>query len=252
MSRNRLTVGVKVRSLDTPSGESSNDAWWGTFDGHIKIQEPAHPLMVANEFVCARLANALGILTPFGDVSTLPDNRLSWSSAVVQLPGGTPAPEEPDDLVAREPSLCAGILVFDVWVCNYDRHEKNVISHPRLGIYVIDHDQALMGQTTSGTSGLKGMKSRTSWHMFQDSNLNPGDLHSWGVRVQQITKTAIRGIVTEADRRGLLNPGNPDDIEDFLLHRQQEIHRLVKHTVQSDVVAPSLGEDQEEAERGEE
>jgi hypothetical protein len=159
----------------------------------VKPNTPDHPFMAANEFVAARLATALGLPVPFGEIAhvRLPstpegDETLAWVSAQVGLGKSTlPPPDMKAVLSAREETL-SGVVVFDVWVNNIDRTEDNVIYHPRIGLWIIDHDQAFSAQDGPMEQVLAGSRQNvTNFHLLPRPAIRREKAQAWIERIQQ-------------------------------------------------------------------
>jgi hypothetical protein len=232
MGRTPLQPGIKVISLDAPASDSANEYWWGTGQIHVKPRTPDHPWLVANEFVCARLAAAVGLPIPAGEIGQDQSDRVAWVTTVIDLNGQLVAPEDVRAIVAREPDLVAGVFVFDVWILNIDRHDENVISHPKLGLWVIDHDQALGGQRTGIPGALAALQDDAlGFHAFGDADLDRARLRAWGDRVRAVPRSAVERLVTEGCRRGLYSKDVAAAVVNFILRRQGDVHRLVTRSL---------------------
>lgn len=225
MARSRLVPGIKVVSYGARSGRHG---CWGTGRVYIKQNTPDHRWLIANEYLSSRLATMIGLPTPPGDLGQDYARQPLWITTLVEYDGEPPAPEETPILAAREPDLAAGLLVFDVWVLNVDRHESNVCSHPKLGMWAIDHDQAFAYTKTGNGGSLAECQSEPlRWHLFRNSGLDPSLLHIWGQRVRNVPPSAIKRLVSDGSRRGLYPASLNSELTQFILHRQTQIHRLV-------------------------
>src|SRR4051794_11509855 len=74
--------GIQVLTLDA-LGDGSNETWWGTGRVFVKPSAPDHPYLATNEFIAARLATAVGLPVPMGDVGAYGDDRAAWVSAQI-------------------------------------------------------------------------------------------------------------------------------------------------------------------------
>jgi hypothetical protein len=204
---------------------------------------------VANEFVCARLAATIGLPVPPGELGRDYTEQVQWVTAVVGIDNETPAPEDPAVLAVREPDLAAGVLVFDVWILNVDRHEHNVISHRKLGLWVIDHDQALGLRRTGIPGALDQCKDApVDRHIFRNCPLDAERLHAWGQRVRNVPRSALRRITVEGARRGLYSSALATELLDFIVHRQSAIHKLTALSLPPDKAQAEGGLSNEEGE----
>jgi hypothetical protein len=103
---------------------------------------------IANEYICGELARFLRLPVPPVAMAAPP----SGEPCVVSLdfnPAGQPlAPADVNGCLHQFPLLSAGVLLFDIWIANPDRHNGNF--HLDLGasppaLHIFDHCQALLG-----------------------------------------------------------------------------------------------------------
>lgn len=97
-----------------------------TLSGIAKLNSASAPYAVANEFICGRLGLMVGLPVPPGVVVTADDGRLAYVSLRFGPKGQRPPPTIPEHLVEDKPSVAAGIIAFDCWIGNEDRHQENV------------------------------------------------------------------------------------------------------------------------------
>ena len=227
----RIEPGFKVLTQVALSTDDPDDSYWGTGRVFVKPQHRDKPMRVGYEFLAARLAAAIGLPVPAGDVGQDINARKAWVSAVIDYQGQEFAPERPELAVARQPDIAAGIFVFDVWVYNADRHEENLISHEKLGMWIIDHELAFGAVQLESPELLPHLNDRElRFHVFRDLPLDETYLQEWGERIRAIPATAIKRAVSEGFLRGLYPAPVRDSLITFLLHRQKEMHRLVRQS----------------------
>jgi hypothetical protein len=85
---------------------------------------------IANEVVAARLGQALGLPIPAGVIAEDGSGKLYYLSLDVSKTGHTLPPAHPPDVIASEPFLAAGAVIFDFLVANEDRHAGTSRSIP--------------------------------------------------------------------------------------------------------------------------
>jgi hypothetical protein len=123
-----------------------NEARYLTLQGIGKADQYDHINRVGAEAICSRLGMILGLPVPPGVVVQDPDGRFTWVSLQFGDLSALPAPIVPPALVQHRPADAAGVIVFDHWVGNDDRHDGNLaFSQGNLPLAVFDHDQALGG-----------------------------------------------------------------------------------------------------------
>jgi hypothetical protein len=109
---------------------------------------PPPPYTVAQEYICAELAKHIRLpLPPHFIARDRRSKELLFCTMNLTLGGGEPPRlDQPKSAVAQEPDLCTGLILFDIWVLNTDRHDENVSFQSqrppqRLGIF--DHSHTL-------------------------------------------------------------------------------------------------------------
>lgn len=113
--------------------------------------------MLLYEFLGERLALALGLPVPLGEVAQLPDSSTAWVSALA----GKSVRDAPPASIARQrnfrPRLVAKLLVFDAWIHNDDRTDENLIVEGKDGFWAIDHEGAFFGQRAPSSDLVEGL-----------------------------------------------------------------------------------------------
>lgn len=123
----------------------------GEVGGYIKWDIPNYSeYCVANEFICSELARLLRLPVPPATIAFLNEGKkqpvffaLDVNNSKSKFPR-----VHPDIVASKMPDLAAGIVLFDIWVANSDRHDENlaadVVADPK-ELVVYDHGQALFG-----------------------------------------------------------------------------------------------------------
>jgi hypothetical protein len=112
--------------------------------GFAKLNSPAGPLCVANEYTCSRLGDRMGLPVPPGAVLRTDTGEKAW--VTLSFTASPLPPVNPRDVVALVPALAAEVVVFDILIANTDRHAGNLAfmrADKRLEVF--DHSHALMG-----------------------------------------------------------------------------------------------------------
>lgn len=221
--------GVDVARLDEWIDGTSQEVRIGRANIFYKSGED-HPLLPANEFIASRLATALGLPVPAGDVGRDERETLGW--VTLEVPNALNySPPNPQEVVAREPELSAGCIVFDVWVGNHDRHEKNIIYHRNIGFWLIDHELALGGAaedlgTLSSQASLPGRL-----HFFATARPSEPQIEAWVQRVRKLPVSVVDGTLREARARRLVTTAQRDAIRGYVILRQKHLAGLVAQTL---------------------
>lgn len=123
---------------------------------------PGHPLVAANEFIAVELARLLGLPTLDHDVVEL-EGVACFASQF--MTAGSFAPQIDAGLFAKcvNQEVIYGLVVFDAWICNPDRHHENlVVRANRHGggesLLLNDHSHCLVmpGETSGILAGRVG------------------------------------------------------------------------------------------------
>lgn len=145
MNSRGLVPGLRILRDIVDSKFGSRLTVWGDTSALVKYFEPDHQAMLLNEFLGTRLALAVGVPVPLGEIATHPEGRLAWASALA----GSSARDTPPISVkaqrAVKHELMARLLVFDSWINNDDRSDENLIPEGRWSYWAIDHEQAFFG-----------------------------------------------------------------------------------------------------------
>ncbi|PSR63952.1 MULTISPECIES: hypothetical protein [Nocardia] len=227
--------GIHIQSYDVITDEhgGSLEAWWGQATVHVKAQDGDMPCMVANELICSRLAAALGLPVLPGEVATHPDRRLCWATPQIKYAGLTPPPPLLSEIVATYSSTAAGALVFDCWVLNEDRHEDNFLFHKNLGMWLIDHENALAGRQGERFESLHAHPTPLlGYHCFRDASLNNDDVQYWVRHVRSVSEVVVDLALNEANDRGLITKARAAILKKVLIRRRNGIGSLVSRFVQ--------------------
>lgn len=231
MARQRkLRPGVDLLSINDLPGattpEGSKDVYWGTARIHAKVQDVDQPFMVANEFIGARLAMAVGLPALPGEVARYQGKKV-WVTPQVTDETGITAPPIPEDLTTQSPEVAAGIQVFDIWVANVDRHSGNILFSPKIGAWLIDHEDILAGPTgehinnrfdgwIDGTQFLGTARRSDRW------------VKKWCLKIANIHGSIVPPIIDEAYSRDLLDASSRDKYKQVLSDRGRDIFNLVE------------------------
>jgi hypothetical protein len=225
----------------------------GLTDGSIpalhKWNTEFTPYCVPNEFISSKIGEYVGLpLPPFGvtqPASEFPSKHI-FSSMHFNFKGRDLDPIIPENCVTSLPELCAGILVFDVLVCNSDRHKKNLsgdgMDAPRV-LRVFDQGNALFGAVTGrepvGVPRLEALKGRLgitggavtggNRHILLDAFSNNAFFGEWADRFWRLQGDFISRICHEAIQYGL-SAAEAIAAESFLNERKTKLRYLLnKH-----------------------
>jgi hypothetical protein len=158
------------------------------------------PFTIANELICARIGQALGLPVPAGVVAESDAKTLYYLSLDVSYEEAQLPPIIPADFVREEPWLAAGCVVFDILIANGDRNTGNLARDPNFTpprVSLFDHGHALLG--TGGLTGLARLDRATdklgcdgsdgdlgSPSAVIDHLSSESDLEAWVARIREL------------------------------------------------------------------
>lgn len=168
---------------------------------------PRHPYVAANELVAGELAQMLGLPVLNFRVLTMADKLFFGST---WMPKGTFYPQIDRDSFGRcdNRDVAHGIVVFDAWVRNSDRHHENLIvrvtrqsvtSAERHHLLLNDHSHCLVRPDEAADSLTSFVDEPVDGFCLLDfvreAVTDPVRLRDWIRRVMQISGSAIAEIV---------------------------------------------------------
>ncbi len=235
-----------IDTFRTTDGHEMMDKNWGRAIGFVLARHRCgrdhNPYCIPNEYICARLGTSIGLPIPPFALSKYADGakRLLFSSldfnpASLRLP-----PILPDVCMAKLAFECAGVVVFDVWVVNEDRHDQNLAVDKTLSPKVLrvwDHDMALFGGfKISGPERLEALRDKLG---VTDRDITGGTEHcllphltssehldTWTDRIQSVPEWLIVDTCKTMVHRGITKAESQAAIA-FLLSRQHNIRDLI-------------------------
>jgi hypothetical protein len=227
-----------LAKIDDPIGDGVSGAYWLQLVAAGKSSLNSK-LVVANEFICSRLGDLIGIpIPPFGlfqPVGTIP---FTWfGSLSFRQTRDSPPPIIPRDFADTFPEIAIGIVVFDMWIANSDRHEKNLsmdasAQPPRADAF--DHSHALFS-----SEGIPRLRRLMNWfgidgdahgsgnrHCLVD-HIDDGDFDPWIAKISGTPMFLIENVCSDMHELGLLTEAEMVAAVEFLRFRQLNIRRLI-------------------------
>ena len=140
----------RILSFDRQMGIGVAGSWQVRISAVAKCNGPSVPYCIPNELICAELGRVIGLPIPPAGVIHAPSAAVAlwFASLDFNLTGNTLPPVDPVQCCARLPDLSTGLLLFDIWVANCDRHAGNFsvdsLAQP-VQMSVFDHSHALFG-----------------------------------------------------------------------------------------------------------
>ena len=142
-----MLARYKLISRQGPVGLGVMGSDYVAVSGVAKATTAGHPFAVANELICGQLGRGLGLPIPPGFI--IEDGGTPWHVSLdFNLAGQQLPPADCAALAQRHPDLAAGIVVFDSWIVNADRHPGNLaFDQSTGGVNLFDHSHAFYAAT---------------------------------------------------------------------------------------------------------
>lgn len=225
-----------------PVGTGACDARRGELHCVYKTNPPGAPLVVANEWVSYRIAEHIGLPVPKAGLM-----KVQGAPAFASIHFGISTAPSPPPIDARAamatfPETCHGIIAFDIFVANSDRHQGNLAQLSARKLVVFDHSHALF-HGTSDMSRLITFEHDLGIGLTppgRSNPLTPGNAHClatrmtdgnliqpWFDRIAAIPDWLFTDIKKELAASGIVpDSGLRDGVVDWLKDRRSKIHLL--------------------------
>lgn len=198
------------------------------------------PYEVFNELVCMQLGRALGLPIPVGFVIEK-GSDLFYCSANLALFDGEAPDADFEAFAENDPQMALGVVVFDAWVANADRHSRNAIYDDIDDrIYLFDHGMALLGNR--GIPYLQ--ESAQELRLCEDLTREIRDASSfshWYNRLVNIPDFMITDAVREAGKTGIAEEEQLETAN-FLMRRRNQLWKLLKDNQETQFPKLNTGE----------
>lgn len=223
MSKERYKLFAK----GPPVGTGVTDSVHVGMAAIAKKASASFPFVVANELICNRLARVILLPCPPGALMDEGGDTY-FVSLNFNMSGHSLPPASPAKLLAASPSLAWGIILFDIWVLNGDRHRGNLSFDTVTGrAQIFDHSHAFAA--AGGDAAARFAAERESLGMGQhclcdiDTHYGKAD---WVSRIQAVPDYFIEGIISDACSVGL-PPALKGVAEDILKHRRDNLEAIL-------------------------
>lgn len=231
---------------DGSPNEDSYNRCFGYVPAYHKRPWKYSPYRLANEYICTRLGEFIGLPIPpcVMTSSEMMDAPAIFSELNFNAYSDNLPPVFPDLCVKHLPVECAGVLMFDIWIANEDRHDKNLavdnVAAPKKMI-AFDHDMALFGGsgetvgadrlgelqfTRLGITG--GTVTGGNRHCLLDEITTAEHFDPWLERIATVPKHFIASLCQEVVRVGVAAQPEADAAVEFLEFRKRNIGLLIE------------------------
>lgn len=185
---------------------------------------------VFNELVAMRLGQLMGLPIPPG-VIVENDGKTFYCSAHVSAASGDLPNADLERFAADKEDDACGVMVFDAWIANCDRHDENLwYDYYGNKCFLFDHGMSLLGG--SGRTALTSNRDRLAIRV--DSPCLAEHLQSlsffdhWHSRICDIPAHAIRSAVRDAASVGV-DEALAHECGEWLLVRRGRLPQLFRN-----------------------
>ncbi len=208
-----------------------------------KTKWSGSPYCVPNEFIAGEIGHFLRLPIPpsgitYGEGGLVLFSGLDFNFDKLQLPHIVP-----DLCWAALPNLCTGVVLFDIFIVNSDRHDENLavdnVAKPT-AMRVFDHDQALLGGGDPAMVGIERLNKLTNRLGVTAGAVSRGNRHCllvhvdtdkyfepWIARIDAIPDWFLSDVCSEARACGLTKP-EATAVREFLVSRRNGLREIIK------------------------
>ena len=216
----------KIWQVGLPVGAGATGAMHVGVAGIAKPNSAALPLVVANEYVCHALARAILLPIPPGFIIDL-NSEPHYVSLDFNLAGMALPPADAALIATSHPELAAGIVLFDVWVANGDRHTQNIhFDQTSDRVEIFDHSHVSFSNEAASLAMMANQLA-IGGHCLASELRSVAGMAFWNERINQVPEFYIRAAVEAAIDIGLPADRVGSSL-DFLLQRRPRLLDLMK------------------------
>lgn len=221
----------KIWAWGSPVGEGATASEHIGVSGVAKKASTKLPYTVANELICMNLARAVLLPVPPG---FLIERNCTpyYVSMNFNLAGEDLPPADAKKIVSNHAGIAWGIILFDIWVANTDRHNRNIVYDQSRGVVqIFDHSHAFFydrsGNPRDRLEGLEEDLGTGVNHCLAKEIKSFDQMPAWTERFVAVPNFYVEEIVQSATQVGL-----PDDAvqfcTEFLCERKSRLRDLVE------------------------
>lgn len=145
--------------------------------------------------------------------------------------GERPPPADPERLEGRQWDM-AGLAVFDAWIACQDRHLRNIVFEPDLGVplTVIDFDQSMPSHLDLGMGVGQLVRYRPGDLLREPHELITAaqPVKEWIDRVMSLPRHTVEGIVGQAVNAAAMPADVGEQVAYVLVERGEALPTLFK------------------------
>jgi hypothetical protein len=203
-------------------------------NAYARKNTPERPFAVANDFISSSLGIAAGLPVPPGTLIGVYGGGYNYASLAFGDRGDRPPPIIPPRFCEERAWEACGIIAFDQWIHNTDRHDANIGYIPEVAVGVFDHDLALMNEAKTSGEALSlladSQDTPIKFHCLTPHVKDVSHFGEWFDRIGSVTRREIRRAVATSHSAELINAELRDALISFLEYRQTRINSFVEQT----------------------
>jgi hypothetical protein len=228
------------RVLEESDGINSDTTFDVKTEAFGKSPSDVSPYLIANEWIAANIAWFLRLpIPPFSLLRK--KTRATTMFASYSFEGDSkPKNCNPAEVFKAYPKICAGVVVFDILVGNFDRHYRNIKVDRPLSprwMRIIDHERCLFHvypkegirrlRDIEGRLGITdGSHSGNEWHCLIQHLESVEDIKDWVFRASQIPDWFIEAICWDVWKISI-NKKEYETVIAFLKRRRDKLGELI-------------------------
>lgn len=220
----------KIWAVGKPVGMGATGSIHVGVHGIAKSNSAGLPNVVINELICNQLAKVLLLDTPNGFIIEK-DGNPYYVSMNFNLAGEDLPPADDLAIVTDHPTVSMGIVLFDAWILNGDRHNQNISYDKTTGnLQIYDHSHALFGSGADIEAYLNGVRNNP---LVQGNCLirhirNLNGLNEWYQKIKSIPDFYIKEVIESTISLGL-KPEISNFCIDFIMDRRTRLLEILKN-----------------------
>lgn len=225
-------------------GEDASNRGFGHVKAYHKRPWKESPYRIPNEWICSRLGELIGLPVPpcVLTASAIPDSPVVFSTLDFNIHRDNLPPIDGEACFRELAELSTGVVMFDIWIANEDRHDTNLVVDNVLNptsMQVFDHDQALFGGFhVAGRERFVKLRNRLgitggtitggNRHCLLDAMTSDEYITKWANRICLVPDYFIEKLCWDMECRGLIDDQDAKDAVEFLHYRKHHLELLIE------------------------
>lgn len=239
-----MAVGkYRILALNGSLNQGVCNGYYANINAAVKYNCASAPYCVANEYICGNLGRFIGLpVPPCGVVYAKDMDEKNWFCSLdFNLTGESLPPVDPMECVRRMPDESAGLVIFDIFIANGDRHRRNLsmmCDGGKAAMNIFDHSHALLGaRDGSGVARLNdlidrlgisgGSETHGNRHCLLNYISEAGHLNKWIKRVEQLPDYVIEDLCRDGVELGI-SADESSAAQNFLKNRRCAIADIIR------------------------